>query len=123
MNNCLCDLGLRWNWPLSGALCFTNTSCFFSAFLKVQNPGRRTYSEFHLDYRCPHCDHRGKMSVRLLAKMKCHAVRILDLQSSRCPMTISLDDRDYHDSVSSHVSGKSFFFVWGFTFHQGPYSI
>ena len=22
-----CDLGLRWNWPLSGALCFTNTTC------------------------------------------------------------------------------------------------
>ena len=27
VNICPCDLGLRWNWPISGALCFTNTSC------------------------------------------------------------------------------------------------
>ena len=26
-NICPCDLGLRWSQPLSGALCFTNTSC------------------------------------------------------------------------------------------------
>ena len=32
-NICLCDLGLRWNWPLSGALCFTNTSCYCFFFL------------------------------------------------------------------------------------------
>ena len=27
-DNCPCDLDHLWNWPLSGHLCVTNTSCF-----------------------------------------------------------------------------------------------
>ena len=46
-NICPCDLGHCWNWPLSGALCFTNTSCISIWFANksLRNPESSTMQE------------------------------------------------------------------------------
>lgn len=79
------------------------TSHSFSAYFKVQNPGRRTYTEFHLDYR---------------SNIVVHIVIVV----WKCQSDYSL--KWFVTLVSSHVSGKSSRLFGDFTFHQGPtYSI